>query len=47
LTRLPARYGVDRLHTVNNNDNNTQDDIYSATVYGVKPYARVHSGSSE
>jgi len=32
----------------NNNSNNTaQDDIYSAIIYGAKPYARVHFGSSE
>jgi len=31
----------------NNNINNTQDDIYSAIIYGTKPYVRVHSEYSE
>ena len=28
-------------------NNNTQDDIYVAIMYGMKPFARVHFGSSE
>jgi len=31
----------------NRNNNNTQDHIYSAIIYGAEPYARVHFGSSE
>ena len=32
---------------INNNNSNTQNDIYSAIIYGAKPYTTVHCGSSE
>jgi len=36
-------------HNLTNNNHKiiTQDHIHSAVLYGVKPYARIHFGSSE
>ena len=39
---------VNAMHDHNDNNNiNTQNNIYSAIMYDVKPYATVHFGSPE
>jgi len=47
---LPYKSHYDELYELHgyHNNNNTQDNIYSAIIYGVKPYAsaRVHFGYS-
>ena len=37
----------DNNNNNNNNNNNKPNDIYSAIIYGAKPYARVHFVFSE
>jgi len=44
-TKVSEFYNKNNNNT-NNNNSDTQDHIYSAIIYGAKPYARVHFGWS-